>query len=130
MTLQPHLVCMPSGHTLQYMRYPSGRVGASQCRTGVTVTPSLIFSLSGYWHTDIYMCPVKWIYGLYYLFAAKLILKKWPSFSKRFWNKNPCRLKVTEIIQAQTDKKVPELILLLLGQVLYQPLCRVISLTL
>lgn len=43
--------------------------------------------------------------------------------------KKPCRLKVTQIIQAQTDKKVPELILLLLGQVLYQPLCTVISLT-
>lgn len=50
--------------------------GASQCRRELTVTPSFILSV--YWHIDIYMCPVKQICRLHYLFATKLIqsLKK------------------------------------------------------
>ena len=61
----------------------------------------------------INVCPLKWVYGLYYLGLIKLTLTKWTSGLKRFLQRDP-GLK-TLIMWAQTNaKKMIELTLLLI----------------
>lgn len=49
--------------------------------------PHSFVHFSVLWHTAVYMCPVKWIYGLYYLVVTKLTVTKWSSGLKRFLKK-------------------------------------------
>lgn len=82
---------------------PEGRVGVLQCREVASGTLTRSFAFSELWSITVYVCLVRWIYGLYYLVLTKVTLTKWSSGLERFLQRN-CRLKVL-IMQAQVNNK-------------------------
>lgn len=84
-------------HTVHEESLGEERVFYNEAASG-TLTRSFTFSVLR--SIAVYVCLVKWIYGLYYLVLIKVTLTKWSSGLKRFPQRN-YRLKVVLTMQAQ-----------------------------